>query len=205
VETCDLVLDCQPGASVDCNDGVGCTNDTCNDVTDTCDNVADDGLCDDTLWCNGAETCDPALDCQPGTDPCPGQGCDDILDQCVTCTGDPECDDGNLCNGAETCSAGSCQPGSNLSADDYCDGTDLVGCDGAGTETSTVPCALGCNAGGVPQRCFQVDPSNLPWDTLCSGVAPLGIPAGSPVVIDTDIGTITNVASSETRAASSRT
>ncbi|HUU03126.1 MAG TPA: hypothetical protein VM425_16960 [Myxococcota bacterium] len=190
-EVCDPGLDCQPGVSVDCSDGVGCTTDTCNEVTDICDHLADDGLCDNLLFCDGVEICDPAADCQAGTDPCPGQGCDEGLDQCLTCTGDPDCDDGNLCNGAETCSGGSCQTGADLGPGDYCNGNDLVTCNGAGNEISRVPCALGCNATADPDRCFQIDPSNLDPILLCAN--PVDLTISGPVDIDTYAGTITGV------------
>lgn len=39
--------------------------------------------CDDGLFCNGDETCDVALGCQSGVDPCPDQGCDENSDTCV--------------------------------------------------------------------------------------------------------------------------
>lgn len=38
--------------------------------------------CDDGLFCNGSETC-VATACQPGADPCPGQGCDEVTNTCV--------------------------------------------------------------------------------------------------------------------------
>ena len=82
-ETCDPVSDCQAGAPVACDDGVGCTVDSCNETTDSCDNPPDDGLCNDGQFCNGAETCDPVNDCQAGSDPCPGQTCDEVGDVCT--------------------------------------------------------------------------------------------------------------------------
>jgi subtilisin family serine protease len=43
-----------------------------------------DAQCSDGLFCNGVETCVIATGvCQPGTDPCPGQGCDEVTDMCV--------------------------------------------------------------------------------------------------------------------------
>jgi len=117
-ETCDPALDCQPGTAPNCNDGVGCTDDSCNETTDSCDNIANNANCDDGLFCNGAETCDPALDCQAGSDPCPGQLCDDVTDTCYDCAGDPDCDDGLFCNGAETCVGGTCQPGTAPNCND---------------------------------------------------------------------------------------
>jgi hypothetical protein len=88
-ETCDAVLDCQAGTAVDCDDGVGCTTDACNEGTDSCDNTPDDAACDDGLFCNGAETCDAVLDCQAGTvvdcddaEICTDDSCNETTDQC---------------------------------------------------------------------------------------------------------------------------
>ncbi len=81
-EACDPLLDCQAGAAPNCADTVACTDDSCNEGTDQCDNLANDGNCDNGLFCDGAETCDAALDCQAGGDPCPGQSCDEAGDTC---------------------------------------------------------------------------------------------------------------------------
>jgi hypothetical protein len=68
---------------VDCDDGVGCTVDSCNEGTDSCDNIPDDALCDNGLFCDGAEWCDPVADCQNGLDPCdPGETCNEEEDVC---------------------------------------------------------------------------------------------------------------------------
>ncbi len=117
-ETCDPGLDCQAGAAPSCDDGVGCTDDSCNAGTDSCDNIANDANCDNGAFCDGAETCDPALDCQAGSDPCPGQICDESTDTCNDCLVNGDCDDGLFCNGAETCGAGSCQAGTAVNCGD---------------------------------------------------------------------------------------
>ncbi len=117
-ETCDGALDCLTGTAVDCGDGVGCTDDSCNEVTDSCDNLANDANCDNGLFCDGAETCNATLDCQGGSDPCPGQSCDEGTDTCVSCLVDGDCDDGLACNGAETCVGGNCQAGTAVNCDD---------------------------------------------------------------------------------------
>jgi hypothetical protein len=122
---------------------VGCTDDSCNESSDSCDNTPDDAACDDGLYCNGAETCDPLLDCQAGSDPCPGQVCDEVGDQCADCTGNPDCDDGLFCNGAERCVVGTCQPGTTVDCDD-----------GVGCTTDS------CNEG--TDSC-----DNIPEDALC--------------------------------------
>jgi hypothetical protein len=130
VETCDSVLDCQPGTTVDCSDGVACTVDACNEATDECAHTPSDALCDDGAFCNGVESCDPALDCQPGTAvdcsdgvACTVDTCDEAADQCVQTADDALCDDGAFCNGAESCDpALDCQPGTPV------DCADAVGC-----------------------------------------------------------------------------
>jgi hypothetical protein len=111
-ETCDAVLDCQAGTPPDCNDGVGCTNDSCNEGSDSCDNLPDDTICDNGLFCDGAETCDTVLDCQAGTPPCTaGQSCNEAND---ICEGGSDCmhsadftsGAGGWTNGNDTCTTG---------------------------------------------------------------------------------------------------
>ncbi len=83
-ETCNLGTGaCEAGTAPDCSDGVACTLDSCNEASDACDNTPDDGACANGTFCDGAETCDPALDCQAGSDPCPGESCDEAGDVCV--------------------------------------------------------------------------------------------------------------------------
>jgi hypothetical protein len=100
-ETCDASQDCQAGAAPNCDDGVSCTDDSCNEGSDSCDNIANDANCDNGQFCDGVETCDPALDCQVGPgDPCaPGEICDEVNDSCdnicapknASCTVDSDC------------------------------------------------------------------------------------------------------------------
>ncbi len=131
-ETCSATLDCQAGTAPNCNDGVGCTDDSCNEGTDSCDNVANDASCDNGLFCDGAETCHATLDCQAGSDPCTPFGCDEVGDVCDECNVDTDCDDGLFCNGAETCNAGSCQAGSDPCPGEGCDETGDVCLPGGG-------------------------------------------------------------------------
>ena len=124
-ETCDAVLGCQAGSAPNCDDGVGCTVDSCNEGTDSCDNSPNDGICSNGLFCDGTETCDAVLGCQGGTDPCLGGACDEAGDVCLECSIDADCDDGLFCNGAETCFGGSCQSGSDPCPGQTCnEGTD---------------------------------------------------------------------------------
>ncbi len=123
-ETCHITLNCQSGSAPNCNDGVGCTDDSCTEGTDSCDNIANNGNCDNGLFCDGAETCHATLDCQAGSDPCPGQTCDETNDVCCDCEFDTDCDDGLFCNGAETCvSSCYCQAGSDPCPGEICNET----------------------------------------------------------------------------------
>jgi hypothetical protein len=124
-ETCNTSTnECQAGTPPDCNDGVGCTDDSCDTTADACVNDPNDANCpDDGTFCNGTEFCDPAADCSSTGDPCPpGEICDEDQDTCdvVGCTTDADCDDGFFCNGTETCntSTNECQAGTPPECDD---------------------------------------------------------------------------------------
>ncbi len=78
------------GPAVDCGDGVSCTVDSCNEGTESCDNLPDDDVCDDGLWCVVGEFCDAQLDCQAGSVrdcsddlDCSIDSCDDTNDECT--------------------------------------------------------------------------------------------------------------------------
>ncbi|MGA1865572.1 MAG: M14 family metallopeptidase, partial [bacterium] len=204
---------CQPGVAVDCDDSIYCTNDSCNEGTDTCDNIPDDGFCDDSFFCNGAETCDTELGCQAGSDPCPGQYCDESEDICYECETDPECDDGLFCNGAETCVSGTCQAGTPPDCDDgvsctvdSCnEGTDS--CDNIPNDSlcdnglfcdgdETCDAQLGCQSGTPPDcsdgvsctddSCNEATDScdNIANDSLCDN----GLFCDGAETCDTELG-----------------
>ncbi len=118
MEICDPLNGCQPGVTPCMPDGVACTLEACDEVADLCTQSAEDLMCDDGLFCNGEELCDPLLGCQPGGDPCPDDGipctsavCDETLDACTESLNDGLCDDGQYCNGIEICTAGGCADG----------------------------------------------------------------------------------------------
>ncbi len=66
----------------DCNDGVSCTADACNEAAGVCSFTPFDAVCDNGLFCDGAETCDSVAGCQAGIDPCGGEPCDEEYDMC---------------------------------------------------------------------------------------------------------------------------
>ena len=71
---------CQ-GFGSDCDDGLNCTLDTCK-ADGGCISIPKDADCDDGLWCNGAETCDGTLGCQPGVDQPTDDGLACTIDAC---------------------------------------------------------------------------------------------------------------------------
>lgn len=95
----------------DCVDGVTCTRDVC-DPAGYCRNPVDPGVCDDEIFCNGVEQCDPRRGCVPG----PRETCNDddvcTIDRCneagKTCEHSPRDLDGDgdpdfFCAGGSDC------------------------------------------------------------------------------------------------------
>ena len=173
---------CHDGAPIDCRDGVDCTDDWCDELNDACVHTPDDGLCDNGLFCDGAETCDPVADCQLGTDPCPGQDCDEVNDVCVPigCDNDGTCEPGENCNscpddcisgGGGGCGNGVCEPplGEDcLSCPSDCRGKQV------GTPTRQYCCGDGDGTNPVDctdPRCTEdgFACSNTPADPYCCG------------------------------------
>src|SRR6266542_1466678 len=50
-----------------CNDGVDCTFDACNLTVHRCQFTPDDSRCQNAMYCDGVERCDPLFGCRPGT------------------------------------------------------------------------------------------------------------------------------------------
>ena len=66
------------GLPKDCGDGIGCTNDSCDEVINQCVRTKNDSKCDNGLFCDGAELCEPGraganpvTGCVPGANACP--------------------------------------------------------------------------------------------------------------------------------------
>lgn len=103
MEQCDAARGCRPGPVVDCDDGLACTLDSCDDAAGQCEHRADDARCDNGLFCDGQEACDPQQGCVSGNVPCEDGSCREDRRSCSECDVDADCDDGDLCNGVETC------------------------------------------------------------------------------------------------------
>ncbi|MFK7998045.1 MAG: hypothetical protein AB8H86_00560, partial [Polyangiales bacterium] len=175
-QTCTAAV-CGGGSAVVCDDGNACTADSC-DVVEGCVSVVDDTLtppddgipctvgrcegggavhtesdamCDDGLYCTGAEYCVPG----PGADaagcvadgppsapgpstPCAMYSCDEGSDSFVLDTLAPgaACDDGIACTTGDVCSASS-----------VCLGSPTATCGGGTTCASTGPLGPTFNIG----------------------------------------------------------
>jgi len=151
-ESCDPGTGCEAGVPPVVDDGISCTLDACDEVEDLITHTPDALLCDDGAFCNGAEVCDPLLDCQPGPAPVVDDGVACTLDACdevgdvVTHTPDAlVCDDGAFCNGAEECDPLlDCQPGQAPVVDDGVACT-LDACDEVGDVVTHTPDAAACD------------------------------------------------------------
>jgi len=150
-----------------CDDDNPCTADTCVDgacVWTPAENTCDDGdpctendmctdgecagalkVCDDGVYCNGAEACNPVTGaCEDGAAPEIDDGVDCTLDECdedddkvIHVPNDAICDDANPCTSnvcdetlgcQDTVLDGeTCEDGSLCTEDDTCDGDTCVG------------------------------------------------------------------------------
>jgi len=134
-------------------DGDGNCSESCNETNDNC--LAPDpngSACNDSLFCNGADTCNGgSCSIHPG-DPCPGpdgdgncsESCNETNDNCLLA--DPNgsaCTDGLFCNGTDTCGGGTCSVHT---------GSPCPGPDGDGN------CAESCNE--TNDNCLASDPNN---------------------------------------------
>ena len=54
---------CQAGTPPSTDDGVTCTDDSCDEVNDVVVNLPNDGNCGNGDFCDGAETCDVSTEC----------------------------------------------------------------------------------------------------------------------------------------------
>jgi len=167
-----------------CNDDNACTVDACVGGGTTvafCSNTPATGAsCGDGNPCNGAELCDAAGQCQPGTNQAAGTACPD----------------GDACNGAETCNGlGSCLPGTppvvndnNACTADACDAEagvthtpvpDGTACNGTGV------CTAGTCVGGTTSGSFSYSASNTNSATQNTFNFDIAITAGQTLSIGT--------------------
>ena len=115
-----------PGDLADVQRDADATPDVAPDLAPDSDNTCSaDGDCDDGVFCNGPERCDPVAEdadprgCLAGEPPqtddgvdCTADSCSDVRREVVHEPDDELCDDGRFCNGAEVCDlVRGCLPG----------------------------------------------------------------------------------------------
>ncbi len=87
-EYCDEASGCMAGTPVDCDDGISCSIDTCDEYGYVCRHTPNDAYCNDN-------------------DPCVEGYCS-LASDCVFSNTDHLCSDGNPCTGNDRCSGGVC-------------------------------------------------------------------------------------------------
>ncbi|MHC5111541.1 MAG: hypothetical protein ACYTHJ_16865 [Planctomycetota bacterium] len=154
LEFCDPVFGCQEREPVDCDDGIPCTVDSCDEEAGECVNMPDDTLCDNQVFCDGMETCDAQEGCIDGPDPacddgveCTTDACDVQTDACTYTPDDSACNNGTYCDGEETCDPlEGCLPGTPPECDDGIDCT-LDMCNEQGDDCTHIPLNDLCDNG----------------------------------------------------------
>ncbi len=179
-EICDPELGCSSGPVAGLDDGIECTVDTCDEGSQHITHVADDALCsdddvcttqfcdsdsdcqvvevmecDDGVFCNGSEICDPADGCGSGLAPnlddgveCTLDSCDEGSDQVLHVPDDASCGNGLFCDGVEKCESAGCVAGSAPDSDDGIACT-LDSCDETSDVLTHLPVDAACAAGEV--------------------------------------------------------
>ncbi|MET0791919.1 MAG: putative metal-binding motif-containing protein, partial [Polyangiaceae bacterium] len=127
-----------------CDDGIPCTSDRCEQDLKRCRHSPDDSPCLDTVYCNGEEVCDPKLGCRAGPpvscadgDPCTIDTCVETTQSCERVPrdadgdGDPvwNCATGGDCDDTDPSISSLAKEVCNNKKDDNCDGrVDEKGC-----------------------------------------------------------------------------
>jgi hypothetical protein len=109
--------------------------------------LARDSECDDSIFCNGAETC-VAGECKPGVAPacddavaCTDDFCDQSTDSCRHNNNDGTCSDGKFCNGLEICDPAAGDPATGCVAGVPIKCDDEVPCTQDSCDDSTGQCS----------------------------------------------------------------
>jgi cysteine-rich repeat protein len=166
-DCCSATCTVEPAAQSCASDGNACTDDEC-DGAGVCVHTANGDACDDSLFCNGTDTCASGTCSLHTGDPCPGadgdgncsESCDETADACSgPDTNGAACDDGLFCNGTDTCGGGTCSvhTGDPCFAGDgdancaeSCDDT-LDTCSAPDTDGSACDDSLFCNGADTCQ------------------------------------------------------
>ena len=151
------------------------TVDTCNEMTDSCDNVPDDSACDNGLYCDGVETCDALLDCQPGVDVDCGDGVSCTIDACDPRTGAVTHESVDLDDG-DDCTFDTCNPETGVSHTRPEPKYTCAATCGDGYHVASRRLSPGCPEGVLQSLCQPVCGDSL---YTCESSCPPGYSAGT--------------------------
>jgi len=146
-------LTCVRGTAINCNDGVACTADSCNDTTDQCDNIPNNALCDDSVYCT-VDVCDEDTGCENtptasrcnDSNVCTTDSCD-VDDDCQYDANSLSCNDTLYCNGTDTCANKTC----SIHSGNPCDDANVCTTDQCFEAGDT--CSNVCNAASAVDIC----------------------------------------------------
>ncbi len=165
------------------DDGNQCTDNICDGVG-TCVGVNNAASCDDSVFCNGADTCSGGNCSIHAGNPCFGGPecanlCDEIGGSCDRPAGTPCTNDGNVCtdnacDGAGTCAA---TPNSDSCEDNlFCNGLDTCAGGACSAHTGDPCAAAGDTCVELTDQCVGcvinedcTDDGNACTDEICSG------------------------------------
>ncbi len=139
-ERCLPFVGCTSSDEVDCNDGIDCTTDACDEEAQQCTHEANDALCDDTFDCNGVETCELSTGCIRGDAPDCSDDVECTVDRCEETSSGPSCVHIPFhysCDDHEMCTEDICLPGEDGGCINI-DRPDDTGCT-SGSLTSLTP------------------------------------------------------------------
>ncbi len=189
-----------------CNDNIDCTFDSCDQSLGRCRNVPDDSKCQDGVYCNGLELCEPRHGCISGAPITCNDNNECTVDSCVESTqsclhaprdadgdGDPDghCPGGHDCDDNDPTVSSLLPEVCANGKDDNCNGLiDEMPCVSPQHSTCLDPLAI--NTSGT----YAMDTTGAPftYPTSCGlgsampgtrqVVAAVVLPAGAPVDVE---------------------
>jgi hypothetical protein len=193
-----------------CHDALDCTFDTCDTTLKRCRFTPDDSKCQNGVYCDGVERCDPKLGCVPGAPvgcgdgtPCTIDSCDEATQGCkhtprdADGDGDPDwhCPGGHDCDDQDPTVSSLVPEICGNGKDDNCNGTvDETPCSSPEHDTCLDPLeidAAGTYAMTTVGAAFDY-PTTCGLGNMAGArdvVAALVLPAGPPVDVEVKVTT----------------
>ncbi len=187
-----------------CGDDFDCTSDRCDLKLGQCRHSPSDAKCDDAVYCNGAEVCDPKLGCLAGppvscadSDPCTIDTCVEATHSCSRVPrdadgdGDPvwNCPGGGDCDDTDPNVSSKSKEVCNNHKDDDCDGViDEADCTAPAYDTCVDPLVIGVSG----FTSLSLAATHLDYPTACAAtgqdlrdaVVAIAVPPGLPQDVD---------------------